>query len=170
MMSPYLFSLLAVEILIVGIIDFKTRKISNWWHLANIILVALLCIIAPDSYPLALRHFYYPAAIFALGFILFKLRPGGIRIMGGGDAKFLTILYLLIPTVLHELFTLKLLYIVVLVGSILLLTSLVKGWRKVLQSIFEKSIQLEGVLGTKFPFAPLIMMAWIWMGIEIYIH
>ncbi|MCK5882659.1 MAG: prepilin peptidase [Bacteriovoracaceae bacterium] len=170
MMNPYLFTLIAFEILTVGIIDFRTRKISNWWHLINLILMAVLVFAIPARYQLELVHLHYPIGIFALGFLLFKIKPGGTRIMGGGDAKYLTMLYLLIPTDLHEVFTIKLLYVVLLVGSILLITSLVKSWRKVLQSICEKSLKLEGILGTKFPFAPLIMMAWIWMGIDIYIH
>ncbi len=169
-MNPVIFSTLAVEILIVGIIDFKTRKISNWWHLYNLVIALLLFIFLPSNYPFTWNHFIYPLGIFALGFVLFKLKPGGIRIMGGGDAKFLTTLYLAIPTALHELYTLKLLYVVIAVGTILLITSLVKAWRNVLQSILLKSNFMNGVLGKKFPFAPLVIMAWIWMGIEIYIH
>lgn len=86
--------------------------------------------------------------------------------MGGGDGKFLSSLLLLMPTRLQLIFFEKILWVTIAVGSILLLINIFKNFRFVINSLWIKSFNMAGIFGSRFPFAPLIIMAWIWVGLD----
>ena len=83
-MSPYLYSYLLFELAAVTFGDVKYRKISNAWALFNIVAFIALTFIYPAQYFYSLSTFSYPLATIILGFLFFWL-----KIMGGGDSKFL---------------------------------------------------------------------------------
>ena len=78
-------------------------------------------IIYPEAFNLGPAHFIYPLVIFLSGFLLFW-----IKLMRGGDGKFLTSLFLVLPTNLQPIVFESLIGTVLLVGGFLVLFSAVQ--------------------------------------------
>lgn len=149
---------LTLELFVVGVRDFQTKKISNYWSLSNLIYAPFLYIFLKEFYPFGVEVFYYPLGFLVFGFVLFAL-----KIMGAGDVKYLSTFFLLIPPSLHSSFFSCLLYSTVIVGLILLLINIVSKFDKIKMLIMTKDFShVEGVFGKKFTFAPVVFMAWIW--------
>lgn len=146
-----------------AIIDFRTRKISNIWPIINILILILLHIFFRNTVNASWEHFLIPLGILAVGFALFLL-----KVMGPGDSKYLFSLFLLVPTREQNILFLCLIYVTILVGSILLILHLIQNFGKIIMVFKTYSFApLKGVFGTKFTFAPLILLAWIWYGWKI---
>jgi prepilin peptidase CpaA len=155
--------LLVVELALVSWGDVRTQKIPNFWSLLNIIFFILFLIFLPEIYPFAWGTFLYSAVFLAVGFVLFLL-----KIMGGGDSKFLFSFFLLIPMSLQSRALVLLLLSTVLIGGFLLLTNIGKNHEKIVASIKTGYIKgIKDCFGTKFSFAPVILLAWLWLGWEI---
>lgn len=158
--SVLLYAYLFLQLLAVAYIDFKYKKISNKWSLLNIILFCTALFVFPYSYSFKFETFFYPLAFLIVGFGLFAL-----QIMGGGDSKYLFSFFLLIPEIYHETFMLYLLYTTVFVGSLLLIHNTIENFDKVIISI--KIMDIKGIkscYGTKFAYAPVILVSWIIFG------
>jgi prepilin peptidase CpaA len=156
------FIFLLLQLLLVAYGDIKTRKIPNYWALINISIFALLTFLFPEQYRWEMKTFIFPIAFFFVGFILFML-----KIMGGGDSKYLVSFYLLTPVDLHESAFLFLLLSTVIVGLFLLIMNALNNFEKILSAIKCMDITaIKEVFGTKFSYAPVILISWMWFGFE----
>jgi len=154
---------LVVELAAVSWGDIRTQKIPNYWSFLNLALFVSLLILWPDHYPLAWSTFLYSVVFLLVGFVLFIL-----KIMGGGDSKYLFSFFLLIPVALQSKALLSLLLSTVLIGSFMLLTNIGRNHEKIVAHL--KAGYISGIkecFGTKFSFAPVILLAWLWLGWDI---
>ncbi|RLA65253.1 MAG: hypothetical protein DRQ88_02930 [Epsilonproteobacteria bacterium] len=160
-LGGYIF--LGIELLIVGYIDFTKKKISNVWPILNFLIFIVVAIFFRDNFFVGWEHFLFPLGILAVGFVLFLF-----KVMGPGDSKFLFSLFLLLPLPDQKIMFLCLIYITISIGSILLLMHLIQNFGKIIMAFKTYSFApLKGAFGTKFSFAPLILLAWIWYGWKI---
>ena len=147
---------LLIELIAVAWIDFKYRKIANMWSILNLIIF-LLTFFLLEKGTFTIGHLYYPAIFFIVGFAFYTL-----RIMGGGDSKYLVSIYLLIPKIYHEGFLLSLLYVVVFIGITQFLYNSYVGRHLIFDFWkYRDTTYLKKCYGKKFPFAPLILLSWI---------
>jgi prepilin peptidase CpaA len=154
----YLFILF--ELLIVSYGDVKTQKIPNLWAIINICAYLILVFILPTHYSFNFSTFIYSIAFLFVGFFLFL-----IKIMGAGDSKYLFSFFLLIPASLHEVTLQYLLLSTVLIGVFMLINNIFKNFDKIILSLKNKDrAGLRGCFGTKFSYAPVILVTWIMMG------
>lgn len=163
MIPPAIYWFMVLELSVVAWGDIRTKKIPNMWSILNLICFAWLLWLWPEHYPLAWGTLLYSVVFLAVGFVLFLL-----RIMGGGDSKFLFSFFLLIPVSLQPRALVLLLVSTILIGGFLLLTNLGKHHEKIVAHV--KSGYIRGIkqyFGTKFSFAPVILLAWLWLGWEI---
>jgi prepilin peptidase CpaA len=160
MIPSLVFYFILIELIVVSIIDIREKKIKNYWPLMNIVLFVLFLFIYPENYHFDFSTFLYPTVFLLVGFGLFLL-----KIMGAGDTKFLFSFFLLIPKLVqNELFVL-LLYSTVLIGCFFFLTNFIKNFEKIIQTIKAREyFLLKNFFGSKFPFAPVILISWIWLG------
>ena len=160
MLPIMVFIFLAIQLLVVAYVDFKTRKISNMWLLINGIFFLVLTFVYPQNYAWSFNVLLFPASFLIVGFGLFAL-----NIMGGGDSKYLSSLYLLIPLKFQEIVLLYLLYTTVIIGSSLLLFNALKNLdRIVLLMKIGDARGIRKIFGKKFTYAPVIFIAWMWFG------
>lgn len=154
----YLFIL--IELLFVSWGDIKTNKIPNMWSLLNIIAFAMLLFISPGLYVLKIETFIFSITFLIIGFFLFLL-----KIMGGGDSKFLFTFFLLVPLVHQELTFHYLLLSTLIIGSFVFLTNIARNFEKITVNLKNKNYQeVKSCFGTKFSYAPVILITWIWVG------
>lgn len=158
-----LFIFLSIELLIISYLDLKYKKIANYWSLLNIVSFICCLFIFPTIYEFSLDTFFYPLAWLFVGFFLFAL-----KVMGGGDSKFLFSFFLLIPEMYHEPFLMKLIYSTVLVGLFLLIFNTIRKFDTLKVALATRDLsQVKSVYGTKFSFAPVIALSWMIFGWEI---
>lgn len=164
-MPPSTYFFILVQLIPVSYIDIKTKKISNFWPILNILTYLLNLYFFQLDYPLMVEHFIFPVGCIVLGFLFYLL-----KIMGPGDSKYLFSLFLLIPYKSQMTFFLMLLYATILVGSILLILHAARNFDKVKKAIFLGEFgQLAGVFGNRFTYAPLILLSWVGFGWSIKI-
>ncbi len=160
MLPIVVFIFISIQLLVVAYVDFKTTKISNVWLLINFIFFCVLSLIFPEVYTWSVQTLLFPLAFVFVGFLLFIL-----NIMGGGDSKYLSSLYLLIPIGHQEAALVYLLYTTVIVGSSLLLFSALKNFDSIIVLIRTGDISgIKRIFGKKFTYAPVIFIAWMWFG------
>jgi prepilin peptidase CpaA len=154
------FIFVSIQLLVVAYIDFKTRVISNTWFLINFLFFGLLSFIFPELYLWKVSTFIFPLAFVVVGFGLYIL-----KIMGGGDSKYLSSLFLLVPHSFHENVFLYLLYTTVIVGSSLLLFNIIKNFDKIVLLLKLQDVNgIKKIFGKKFTYAPVIFISWMWFG------
>ena len=157
------FIFLSIELLIISYLDIKYKKISNYWTILNLVSFCICLVVYPSIYKFSLETFFYPFAWLFVGFFLFAL-----KIMGGGDSKFLFSFFLLVPESYHEPFLMKLIYATVIVGLSLLIFNTVRKFDTLKLAFITRDIsQIKRVYGTKFTFAPVIALSWMIFGWEI---
>ncbi|MBC96177.1 MAG: hypothetical protein CME63_00360 [Halobacteriovoraceae bacterium] len=163
-MFPYvLYIFLLIELLVISYLDIKYKKIANLWSLLNIVIFILCLFIYSDIYEFSLETFFYPLAWLMVGFFLFA-----VKIMGGGDSKFLFSFFLLIPENYHEPFFMELIYSTVVVGLFLLIFNTLRKFDTLKVALVTRDIsQVKSIYGTKFSFAPVIALSWMIFGWEI---
>jgi prepilin peptidase CpaA len=155
--------MLLIELIIISILDIKTKKILNIWPILNITSFIILLFADPDRYHFIWQTFAYSGVFFVVGFVFFLL-----NIMGGGDSKFLFSFFLLVPLSLHETTFMLLLYSTFFMGSAFFLLNLIRHWQAIYITILTGEIkQVKNYFGTKFAYAPVILMSWVWLGIEL---
>lgn len=154
---------LVLELMVVSWGDIRTQKIPNTWSILNLLVFVILLVAFPEYYPFHWEIFIYSTVFLVVGFMLFLL-----RIMGGGDTKYLFTFFLLIPMALQAKALVILLLSTVLIGGFLFLTNLGKNHEKIVGYIKRGYIKgIKECFGTKFSFAPVILLAWMWLGWEI---
>ena len=157
----YLFIL--IELIFVAWGDYKTRKISNYWSLLNLLCFPVLVIILPEVYLLDPNVFIYSALFLLIGFLLFM-----VKVMGGGDGKFLSTFILLVPITLQAKLLNLLLVSTIIVASIFLIKNTVINFSKIVKSLKDYDfVTVKNFFGTKFAFAPVILIAWILLGWDL---
>jgi prepilin peptidase CpaA len=160
MIPLMVFIFLSIQLLVVAYVDFKTSKISNVWILINFIFFCVLTIVYPKIYIWNLSVMLFPVAFLIVGLGLFAL-----NIMGGGDSKYLSSIYLLIPLGFQDTAFLYLLYTTVIVGSSLLLFNSLKNFDKIVLMLrIGDAKGIKKIFGKKFTYAPVIFIAWMWFG------
>ena len=160
-MIPYLiYIFVLIELCIVSYLDIKFRKIKNYWSILNIIIAILFFIIFPDLYVFKLETFGFPLVFLFVGFGLFLL-----KIMGGGDSKFLATFFLVIPLKVHDEVFLHLLTATVTIGLLFFVINIIRNFEGIVESF--KNSDLKGVknyFGKKFAYAPVILFSWVTYG------
>jgi len=164
MMPLMVFVFISIQLLFVAYVDFKTSKISNVWLLINFIFFCVLTFVYPQVYVWDISALLFPVAFLLVGFVLFVM-----NIMGGGDSKYLSSLYLLVPLGFQDTVFLYLLYTTVIVGSSLLLFNALKNFDKIVLLVKVGDIVgIKKIFGKKFTYAPVIFIAWMWFGWQNY--
>jgi len=150
-------SLLIVILIVVSILDLKTKKIPNYWSLVNLILALISHFIFSNYHSLSWSYFLIPLGFLLFGFILFAL-----KIAGGGDVKFLfTFLYMLKGDYqLEFLYCLALTTVVVALTAIL--TRLVRRYTELIIALKTKTFRIVDFVGGKLIFSPVYLVAFIW--------
>lgn len=164
MIEVLIYTFLCVQIFIVALYDIKYKKISNQWSILNISLFVAFLFLFPESYQLSMDTVFYSLTFLALGFVCYML-----RLLGGGDSKYLFSLFLLTPYVWQDRLFYFLLISTMVIGGFSLLTSFVQNFEKIM--VYAKSGYAKGIgecLGNKFPYAPVILMAWLWLGFHVF--
>lgn len=162
-MSFWLYSLILIELIIISIIDIKTKKISNFWPLSNIIF-GLIFYLFFDLYDWSWPVLIYPVVWLGVGFVLFL-----IGIMGAGDSKLLSSLFLLIPLDFHHLMLEQVIISTLVVGFVNLIMKMVRDFRTIKAYAF--SAYWKGFLEkikSRFSFAPVVLIAWILLGVRLW--
>jgi prepilin peptidase CpaA len=158
-----LYVFILIELIIVGYLDFKYKKIKNFWTLINIIIYILAIWVFKDYYFFSIKTFIWPFGFLFVGFLLFV-----IKIMGGGDSKFLFSLFLMIPERIHELFFMNLIYATIVVGLLMLIFNTTKNFDKLkLAYVYRNLKYVKDVYGHKFAYAPIIWLSWVLFGWDI---
>ena len=156
------FIFLLIEVLAVTYLDLKVRKIPNSFAILNLIFFTYLILFQKDLYPFAWEHFVYSITFLIIGFGLFML-----KIMGGGDSKFLASFFLVIPINYQDFFLLNLLWTTIIVSGSLFLINIIENFVKIIEHIRSRDFsKIKNYFGKKIPFAPVVLMAWIWLGLE----
>lgn len=154
----YIFIL--IELSVVAYLDLKYRKIRNIWILLNLLISLGLFIFLPQYYVFKIESFQFSIAFIFVGFMLYLM-----KVMGGGDSKYLSTMFLMVPLSLQDSVFSALLISTICVGLIVFIKNLVTNLTKIIESF--KNSDLNGVkscFGTKFAFAPVILIAWLWIG------
>lgn len=154
----YLF--LLAELVVVSVLDIRQRVIKNYWPILNISLFVAFIFVYPNFYFFKWDTFVFSLTFLAVGFFLFLL-----KIMGAGDTKFLFSFFLLIPLSAQEGLFQLLLYSTVLIGCFFFFTNFIRHFEKIVQALKTKNyLLLKDCFGSKFPFAPVILLSWLWLG------
>lgn len=159
-----IFALVLIELIAVAWIDYKTEKISNLWPIVNVVASLVLHTFVRSLYPLSWEVFLFPVGFVVIGFFLYLL-----KVMGAGDSKFLASLFFVIPLEYHLLFFSKLVISTILVGASLLLIRIFKNGSQ-LKAYFVSHYWegIKNILRSRFSYAPVIFLAWIILGMNIW--
>ena len=162
-MISSLYYLILVELIVVALVDLKTRKIKNYWSIFHMILSILLLVLL--QYHSSIKAAYIPIVIFGTGFIGYTL-----KIVGAGDVKFLSTLLFIVPEVQQLAFLEALGLTVILVGFLILFYKLLINFKTIYINLLTKDWKgVKSSLSSRNPFAPIIMLAWLVWGYQINI-
>jgi prepilin peptidase CpaA len=129
----------------------------------NLIAFLVLLFIAPEYYTFRPEAFIFSFVFLAVGFVLFLL-----KIMGGGDTKFLFSLFLLIPIKLQGTVFYYLLISTIIIGGFLLIQNTLKNFKPLWRAILDGNTRaVKSFFGTKFSYAPVILVTWLWIGFSL---
>ena len=161
--SVYL--LLLAQLLYISYVDIKTRKISNLWPLLNYLIFFVLLYIYPEQYKISWEVFIYPTVFIFVCFALFVL-----KIMGAGDTKYLSSLFVLVPLLNQDVVFINLAYATLFVGVVLFLYNTINNFNKIKSAIILRNVHLvKSVYGkNKFAYTPVICISWLLFGIWIW--
>lgn len=158
----YLYTLVALQLLVVSLIDLKTKKISNYWLLVNFVIA--IAAYVGGLHPFEWKILLYPVGAVVVGFALFL-----VNIMGAGDSKYLASLFLVLPYRLHQSYLENVLISTILVGAILLMTKLLTRFSRI--KGYALSLHVKGVLSeirSHFSYAPVLFLAWLLLGKSLW--
>lgn len=159
----YLFIL--IEVIFVTYLDIKYRKIKNIWSLLNMIVALSLFSLFPEMYLLTVASFQYSLVFIIVGFLLFQL-----KIMGGGDSKYLASFFLIIPSAIQDQVFFYLLISTIIIGALFFIKNIVTHWSTIVDSFRTHNLAgVKSCFGTKFAYAPVILIAWLFTGIKYLI-
>lgn len=156
--TVYIF--LLIELLAVSYVDVIKRKIGNIWSLINVIVFFVLIFLIPDQYSFNAKSFSYSIVFLMVGFLLFLL-----KIMGGGDSKYLSTMFLLIPVSFQDIAMLSLIYTTIFIGAGIILINTVKNYKSIFESIKNRNLaRIKLLYGKKLAFAPVVLLSWFIFG------
>jgi prepilin peptidase CpaA len=162
MISPGIYTLLLIELLLVAWIDLQTKKISNYWSIANFFVGVFLVLLLPLNHPFSIELLYFPVGFVVIGFCLFLA-----GIMGAGDSKFIATFFLMIPVGLHLPFFEKLLISTILVGALLLLFRVSTNFSTFRAYLISRHFRgIRELVRSRFSYAPVILLAWVLTGLS----
>ena len=99
-----------------------------------------------------------------VGFVFFLM-----KIMGGGDSKYLATFYLLVPIELQDEAFLALLFTTIIMAATMFVANIILGRAVILEAWHKRDVSLvKTIFGKKFAYAPLILVSWLWFGIKNY--
>jgi prepilin peptidase CpaA len=159
-----IYALILIQLIWVSWVDLKTKKISNNWFMINAFLAIVAYITLPQMYHLTLNALILPFTIVMVGFLFYIL-----RIMGAGDSKYLAGLFLLVPIEFHFQFLEELLKSTLFTGAILLISRMVVRFSEI--KVLFLTLHWRGMVGvvsSRFSYAPVILLAWILLGLKIW--
>lgn len=150
-----------IQLVIISYYDIRYQKIKNMWFLSNYILFIPLYFIFRNYYIFSIEAFILPLGFMVIGFLFFL-----INIMGGGDSKYLSSLYLLVPEGIQlEVFNALIWSTIVIAGG-MFLRNIVLNYKKIYMALIMKEVSsLKGIFGKKFAFAPVVLVSWILFAI-----
>ncbi len=155
----YLYSYFLVEVLVVAVNDFRTKKIKNIWSIIHVIAAGLLFLFH-DAFVFEFTFFKFPAILFGVGYILYLL-----KIIGAGDVKYLSTLLLLVPKKFHEEVIVQLLITTFFVGFLIVLLRVALKWKNLVLIIYTQSFFGDQASRKyKFSYAPVILITWLLWG------
>ena len=159
-MTIPIFLFLFIELVVVAYKDIKYRKIKNYWSILNIACASVVYFLFPDIYPLQLEAFQFSIVFIFVGFMLYMF-----NVMGGGDSKFLASFFLLVPYTLQVTFFYFLLLSTIVIGVFFLIKNTIHNREELFKSIKNNNLQgVKNCFGTKFAYAPVILLSWIYLG------
>ncbi|MBL7665563.1 MAG: prepilin peptidase [Bacteriovoracaceae bacterium] len=160
--NSILYFFLLAELIWISLLDIKTQKIKNYWSILNIAVFFFLIVFASETYPLKIAMFYYSFGFLFVGFLLFL-----IKIMGAGDIKYLFSFFLILPLGIHQDMFNRLIVFTGICAFVFLTFNLVKNYKILFSALKEKKYGLiKNCFGTKFAFSPVILITWIWFGVD----
>lgn len=160
----YLF--LLIQLIFVTITDLKYRKIRNFWVLLNIAVSLLLYFLFPKLYPFIIDSFQFSIVFIFVGFVLFLL-----KVMGGGDSKYLASFFLIVPEGVQEPLFYYLLIATIIIGVFFLLKNTIHYRDELIESIKKSDLQgVKNCFGTKFAYAPVILISWVYLGYDLFLN
>ncbi len=160
-----IYSLVFVQLLIVGFLDFKTHKISNYWIFINLGFAFIFHAFFDYLYPLSWGTFIFPLSFIGVGFFLYLL-----GIMGAGDSKFLASLFLVIPLEYHMVLFEKIVFSTLATGSIILFMKIIFHRRTLIAYLLSRHWSgVKNIIKSRFSYAPVITLAWILLGGDLWL-
>ncbi len=161
MLKILIYSGILLSLIFVAWIDFRHKKISNNWSIFNLIAFVGLVSFSPLHH-LSFELFVYPGILLLSGFVLFTL-----KVMGGGDAKYLATLFLLLPIEWQSPFFELLILSTALVGCMLIIVNILRNYSMVIKELRNRNLEgLRSCFGTRFSYAPVILLAWLWFAVD----
>lgn len=161
-MIGWIYIVILIELVIVSWIDIKIKKISNLWLYLNLVLSVAFHLLYPEIYFWDWATLIFPVGWIIGGFILFVF-----GVMGAGDSKFLATLFLLIPLEQHALMFEKVLYTTLIVGFVFLVFKIAKDFKTIKAYALSSYWQgLKTSIKSSFSFAPVVLIAWMLLGVE----
>ena len=162
-MPSTIYIFIFIRLLAVSIGDIFTKKIPNAYAILNICLFFVFLFIFRQHYVPSFQLVMYSLIFLFVGFGLFLL-----RIMGGGDTKYLFSLFLLIPRSIQDMTFYYLLLSTLMIGTSFLIMNVIKNFGKIRTALMTRNFpELKNCFGTKFSFAPVIFVAWGLVGWKI---
>ncbi len=150
--------ILTANLCAVAYYDLRTRKIKNFWSLANLLFLPMPFFLATDITPyLVFTQILIPVIVFVLGIFLFTK-----KLMGAGDSKYLSTFLLILPFQLQIVFVSNLLLLTASIGLILLGIKIAA-----LHPSLSYFATIRFNWQDRFPYAPVFLMSWIWIILEI---
>ncbi len=163
-MTTWLYLLLGLELIVISAIDLRHKKISNLWSILNV-TIAIIAWFTEHLGPWNFQVLLFPVGFIIIGFFLFNW-----RIMGAGDSKLLASLFLCLPLSYHLIYFEQLLYSTMAVGFILLLLRIFRSWREFRSLLMSQHWQgLLTMIKSHFSYAPVMLLAWVLMGVKIWL-
>ena len=163
-MNGMVYFIMICELLWVGRIDLKSKKISNSWGLIHILLAMVLYLSKFNPYVFSWEICILPLFVLFIGFLLYL-----VEVMGAGDSKFLASFLLIIPINFQLIFLEKLVLSTILTGGILLTFRLVKSWPHVKALLMSRHWKgIRDIMSSRFSYAPVILLGWILFGLEVW--
>jgi prepilin peptidase CpaA len=161
-MNHYLFYAISSQLMLVAWFDLKKKTISNYWPLFNTLVAIIAYLAFPQTYEFNWEILFFPLGFIVIGFLLFLM-----GIMGAGDSKYLASLFLVIPVQYHLPFFEKLLIATILIGGFLLSFKVVMNFSKLKAYMWAQYWNgLKETIRSKFSYAPVILLAWILLGVQ----
>lgn len=158
------FTILLLELLTVSWIDFRRKKISNYWILCNLAFATILFSLGGPLYALNWNILFFPVGFVGFGFVLFLL-----NIMGAGDSKYLASLFMVTPFEYQFVFFEKMIISTIVVGSILIGLRFLKQRHEMIAFFVNRHWRgLRDLVKSSFSYAPVVLVSWILLGIEIW--